>query len=194
MAPKPPPPPQPLPPQAHLTTLLSLLTLELKAETAQSSLLLTSTPPTLLARAGLALLNLSLASYRTGLGGRTVLELVPDPATGTPAGSGKAGSPELLLGEHGIRTGDIVRVGERPRDSARKKEVREVKGRGVEGVVVRVSAGAVMVAVGGKGEEDGEGIEGLSEGRLWLYVFIFLLYVSAAEALIQGDYLWSGFY
>ncbi|ETN43672.1 uncharacterized protein HMPREF1541_02831 [Cyphellophora europaea CBS 101466] len=154
-----------LPPAALLTTLSSLLALELHAETTQNALLLSSAPPTLLARAGLALLNLSIASYRTGLGGRTVLELVLDAAVVPKDSRGEL--PE----HHGIRTGDIVRVGERPREAARKREVREVEKGGVEGVVVRVGERGVWVAVGREGrdrDEEGGGIEQLGDGKLWL--------------------------
>src|SRR6186713_1257563 len=89
---------------------LALLASELAAETASTSSLLSTSSPTLLSRAGLAILNLNLASQRTGLGGKTVLELEPDPAIG-------AGE----IGEHGIRVGDIVRVGLQPKGAERKK-------------------------------------------------------------------------
>lgn len=181
MPPKPHPsrsPPPSLPPQALLHTLQSLLSLELHAETTQNALLLGAAPPPLLARAGLALLNLSITSYRTGLGGRTVLELGLDPALAPSAkdSSNNHSSGLPPLPEHGIRTGDIVRVGERPRDTAKKREVAEGKERGVEGVVVRVGERVVQVALGkegkkgGKEEDDsaGAGLEGLPDGKLWM--------------------------
>ena len=135
------------------STQLSLLSDELAAETASTSALLSSTSPTALSRAGLAILNLVITSQRTGLGGKTVLELEQDHAIGN------AGE----IGEHGIRVGDVVRVGEQPKGSERKKEKAGTEGRGVEGVVVRVGRKAVQVALG-KEEEDMDKLG----GRLWV--------------------------
>lgn len=130
---------------------LSLLSAELAAETASTTLLLSASSPTALARAGLAINNLVVASQRTGLGGKTVLELEADSATGGE------------IGEHGIRTGDIVRVGEQPKGGERKKERAGMEGKGVEGVVVRVGMKGVQVALGREEDE----VEGLS-GRVWV--------------------------
>ena len=135
------------------TDQLALLSAELAAETASTTNLLASTSPNVLSRAGLAIINLAVSSQRTGLGGKTVLELEQDHAIGN------AGE----IGEHGIRTGDIVRVGEQPKGNEKKKEKAGMEGRGVEGVVVRVSQKGLQVALGN--EEDG--LEGL-RGRLWV--------------------------
>jgi DNA polymerase alpha-associated DNA helicase A len=169
MSPPPPPPPPPtkLSPAIFATTQISLLHAEQASEIAETTLLLSSSAPAVLARAGLAILNLSLTSQRTGLGGRTVLELGPDPAVALPRDPAARGAPPGGLPEHGIRTGDVVRVGEQPKGGARKKEVWEVKGRGLEGVVTRVGERAVWVAVGGRGREKDEDEE-VGEGRLWL--------------------------
>ncbi|CAF9941651.1 MAG: hypothetical protein ALECFALPRED_009253 [Alectoria fallacina] len=138
-------------PSAFATSQLSLLSAELAAETASTATLLSLHSPKNLATAGLAITNLVVSSQRTGLGGKTVLELEQDGAIG---GDG--------LGEHGIRVGDVVRVGEQPKGGERKKEKVAIEGRGVEGVVVRVGKG-VQVALGeGKGEEERLG------GRLWV--------------------------
>ncbi len=99
---------------------------------------------------------------RTGMGGRTVIELSLDSAVITKGTRGE-------LPEHGIRTGDIVRVGEKPKDGAKKRDVEATKGRGVEGVVVRVGDRSVQIALGkdgGKDEGDGVGLP--SDGKLWL--------------------------
>lgn len=82
-------------------TQLALLDAELQAELAETNLLLLSHTPTTLSRAGLAILNLNVSSLRTGLGGKTVVELALDPAV-VQKGD-KADIPE-----HGIRVGDIV--------------------------------------------------------------------------------------
>ena len=70
------------------------------------------------------------------------------------------------LPEHGVRTGDIVRVGEVPKGTAKKKEVNELKGLGVEGVVTSVGERAVWVAVGKEGGQ-GEEVD-VPDGRLWV--------------------------
>jgi DNA polymerase alpha-associated DNA helicase A len=165
-------------PAVFATTQLSLLHAEQAAEMAETALLLSGSPPPVLARAGLAILNLSLVSQRTGLGGRTVLELGVHPAVAAaPASSkrpgggglgGPNGASNRGLAEHGIRTGDIVRVGELPKGGARKKEVGEIKGRAVEGVVTRVGERAVWVAVGKGGDRDEDGEGEVGEGMLWL--------------------------
>jgi DNA polymerase alpha-associated DNA helicase A len=89
--------------QDFCTTQLSLLDAELQSELYETTALISSTSLTALQRAGLAITNLTLNSQRTGLGGKTVLELCPDSATANAEGD---------LPEHGIRTGDIVVVSE----------------------------------------------------------------------------------
>ncbi|CAD6574031.1 MAG: hypothetical protein ASARMPREDX12_006360 [Alectoria sarmentosa] len=110
--------PTSLDPSAFATSQLSLLSAELAAETASTATLLSSHSPKNLATAGLAITNLVVSSQRTGLGGKTVLELEQDGAIG---GDG--------LGEHGIRVGDVVRVGEQPKGGERKKEKVAIEGR-----------------------------------------------------------------
>ncbi|KKY17078.1 putative dna helicase [Diplodia seriata] len=145
-----------MPPPTDIPTFaaaqLSLLDAELQAELAETSLLLSAHPPQTLQRAGLAILNLHISSQRTGLGGKTVVELELDPAV-------KGAGAELP--EHGIRTGDIVGVQEQPAGSAKKKEKSDLKKSGVEGVVLRVSAATVAVAL------DKEDVD-VPQGKLWL--------------------------
>ncbi|KAI9761255.1 MAG: hypothetical protein M4579_001175 [Chaenotheca gracillima] len=137
--------------QSFATTQLSLLDDELKAEVAENAILISQASPTALQRAGAAILNLTVSSQRTGLGGKTVLELELDSAIG---GGGE-------LPEHGVRTGDIVSVQEQPAGSAKKKEKGELKNKGVEGVVVKVTASNVSVALN-KEEDD------IPTSRLWV--------------------------
>lgn len=151
-----------LSPPAFFTTLLHLLSLEQQSEIQETTLLLSSTPPGTLARAGLAILNLSIQSLRTGLGGRSVVELGLDSAVVSKDSKGE-------LPEHGIRTGDIVRVGEMPKGTATKKEVSELKGKGAEGVVTRVGERAVWVALGKDGDSKNEdSVEEVPDGKLWI--------------------------
>ena len=144
---------QPIDIPTFATHQLALLDAELAAQTASTTTLLASTSPSTLSRAGLALLNLVISSQRTGLGGKTVLELEQDPAIGN---NGE-------IGEHGIRVGDIVRVGEQPKGNERKKEKAGMEGRGVQGVVVRVGVKGVQVALG-REEDEAEGLG----GRVWV--------------------------
>lgn len=74
---------------------------------------------------------------------------------------GAIGGGDGGLGEHGVRVGDVVRVGGQPRGGEGKRVMVATEGKGVEGVVVRVGKG-VQVAVGGEEEEGG------LEGRLWV--------------------------
>ncbi len=134
-------------------TQLSLLDAELQSELSETSSLISNTSPTSLQRAGIAITNLTLQSQRTGLGGKTVVELGPDSATANAEGE---------LPEHGVRTGDIVVVSEQPAGSAKKREVKELESKGCRGVVTRVGRGAVWVALD-REEDDVAGSR-----RLWL--------------------------
>jgi DNA polymerase alpha-associated DNA helicase A len=142
------------------STQLTLLSSEHTTELTEQTTLISSLPPTSLARHGLALLNLLPSSQRTGLGGRTVLELQLDPALTTDG----------RLPSHRIRSGDIVRLSEQPSGAAKKKEKAGLRASGVEGVVHRVSETRLTIAVQGRQkEDDDEGVEKLlsSGKRLW---------------------------
>lgn len=132
-------------------TQLALLATELSSELGETSSLICSTSPSALQRAGAAITNLVLASRRTGLGGKAVVELVPDAAVG-------GGD----LPEHGIRVGDIVSVAVLPAGGARKRELRELEEKGARGVVVRVQRAGVGVAL------DREEEDVVEAGRLWV--------------------------
>ncbi|KAL8733884.1 MAG: hypothetical protein Q9166_001872 [cf. Caloplaca sp. 2 TL-2023] len=134
------------------TSQLLLLASELVAETSQNAVLLSTHSPRTLSRAGLAISNLSLSSQRTGLGGKAVLELEQDSAVGGDE-----------LAEHGIRVGDIVRVGPQPKGGEKKIEKKSIEDKGFEGVVVRVGQKVVQVALDKEGDE-GDGLG----GRLWV--------------------------
>ncbi|KAI0117383.1 DNA helicase [Daldinia grandis] len=138
---------------AFARTQLALLDIELQSEINETSSLISGTSPASLQRAGLAVTNLVVSSQRTGLGGRTVIELGPDAAT---SGTGE-------LPEHGVRTGDIVLVSEQPAGSAKKREVKDLERKGARGVVVRIKRDGVAVAV----EEDREDAASFA-GRVWL--------------------------
>ncbi|KAB5536513.1 DNA helicase [Coniochaeta sp. 2T2.1] len=103
---------------------LSLLAAEQAAEATEAAAQASQHSPLALQRAGAALTNLVVGSARTGFGGRTVIELVPDGAT---SATGE------LPAEHGIRTGDVVLVSELAAGGAKKREVKEMEKKGIRG-------------------------------------------------------------
>ena len=74
----------------------------------------------------------------------------------------KAVGNEGAFGEHGIRVGDIVRVGEQPKGGEKKKEKASTEAKGCDGVVVKVLEKAIQVALGEGADEEGLG------GRIWV--------------------------
>ncbi|KAK4648438.1 uncharacterized protein QC761_110050 [Podospora bellae-mahoneyi] len=138
------------------STQISLLAAELQAEVDETSMLVSLHSPTALQRAGVALTNLTVLSQRTGLGGKTVVEVGPD---GAFSCSGD-------LPEHGIRSGDIVLLAEQPAASGKKREVKELERKGVKGVVTRVGRQGLGIAVGEDGEGEGEVVGG--DRRVWI--------------------------
>lgn len=136
---------------------LKLLDTELQAELEETALLTSTHAPVKLQRAGLAVLNLTVSSQRTGFGGKTLLELELDSAVSSDSGE---------LPEHGLRTGDICAVAEQPKGAERKKEREGMEKRGAEGVVTRVNKTTITVAL------DKEDVD-VPNGKLWLYVPMF---------------------
>ncbi|KAF2851799.1 P-loop containing nucleoside triphosphate hydrolase protein [Plenodomus tracheiphilus IPT5] len=128
---------------------------ELQAELSETNALLSSHTPTALSRAGLAILNLNVSSIRTGLGGKTVVELALDSAV-----VAKGEKPDIP--EHGIRVGDIVAVQDQPSGSAKKTEKKELVKKGAEGVVLRVRRENVEIVL------DKEDADVPSGGKLWI--------------------------
>jgi len=154
---------------------ITLLDGELRAEAAETSILLSTHAPSVLARAGLAITNLSISSQRTGLGGKTLLELEVDAAI---ASSGKE------LPEHGIRVGDIVSVVEQPKGAERKMERESMERKGVQGVVVKVQREGLVVAL----DKDEVEVPG---GRLWLWVSCPALSPFSMSMLMRSLYVES---
>lgn len=135
--------------ESFAATQRHLLDAELDAELAETALLASQSSPAGLQRAGLAVLNLHVASQRTGLGGKTVFDLAIDPAIGCD------------LPEHGLRVGDIVGVKEHVGGSAKKREKNEAEQSGVSGVVVKVQRETLSVAAD---KEDAD----IPSGRVWM--------------------------
>lgn len=133
---------------------LKLLSDELKAETEETSILTSTHAPTTLARAGLAVLNLAVGAQRTGLGGKTVIDLSLDNAV---AGDNKE------LPEHGLRVGDIVGLSEQPKGAERKKAREDMEKKMAQGVVVKVQKEALVVAL------DKDDVD-IPAAKLWMCV------------------------
>ncbi|CAK7264499.1 hypothetical protein SEPCBS119000_001018 [Sporothrix epigloea] len=156
--------PAPVDVSAFAATQLELLAAELQSEIAQTAETVGGHTPAALQRAGVAVTNLVVGGWRTGMGGRTVLILEGDAAT--------ASSDELP--ENGLRTGDVVLVAEQPGGSAKKREMRDLEKRGVHGVVTRLRRTALEVAVDvDKSEQSEVNIDILQQhssgnGRVWL--------------------------
>ncbi|THX44349.1 DNA helicase [Aureobasidium pullulans] len=131
---------------------LKLLAAELNAELEETALLTATHASSTLARAGLAVLNLAISAQRTGLGGKSLLELSLDPAI--------AGT-ETELPEHGLCVGDIVGVSEQPKGAEKKIERQDMEKKQVQGVVVKVLREIIVVAL----DKDEVDIPG---GKLWL--------------------------
>ncbi|KAJ4394226.1 hypothetical protein N0V93_003443 [Gnomoniopsis smithogilvyi] len=148
------PTPEPVSIPTFASTQITLLAAEQASEIAESSALISLHSPAALQRAGLAITNLTVSSQRTGLGGKTVVELAPDAAV----------SSGDELPEHGIRTGDIVLVSEQPAGSAKKREVKELERKGARGVVTKVRREWVGVAL----DEEREDALGSLGGRVWV--------------------------
>lgn len=109
--------------------------------------LLATLPPKKLAAHGLAVLNLVISNTRTGLGGRTVVELEQDKSTSS--------SIEEDLNTGDVRIGDIVRV-----QPAKSKPD---ENNGIEGVITKVTSKNISFAVEERHEANTD-----IEGRLWL--------------------------
>ena len=139
---------------AFATAQLSLLAAEQAAEVEETRLLTSTHSPSVLARAGLAIVNLCVNSQRTGMGGKTVLELGLDSAV---ASAGRD------LPQHGLRVGDIVAVAEQPKGSEKKAERTEKEAKGVSGVVVKAMREVMVVAL------DRDEVD-VPTGKLWLWV------------------------
>ena len=185
-------------PRTFALAQLNLLATEQRHELKETTGVLASSAsgsnPKALARAGLAILNLLPRSQKTGLGGKTVVELGLDPAVQSQ-NQNQNGMGELP--PHQIRTGDVVAVqkqvgggaggGVRRTGKSNKKDkgfglqdneegAEEGKSaRRIEGVVTRVGERAVWLALG-KGVSSGTGSANGSDddleipgGKLWLY-------------------------
>lgn len=106
-----------------------------------------------LERRGHAVLNLELAGQRTGLGGKTLVELERSKV--------RVSAADVKFADC-LRAGDIVRLEEQPSGSAKKSELAAVAKDGADAVVVRVQDEKITVAL------DREDDQVPSAQTLWL--------------------------
>lgn len=111
---------------------LKAIELEQNADSQLTDFYLERFPPKKLAKMGFAILNLLVSGMRTGLGGKTLLDLTPDPAF----------SKEVSAGS--LKVGDIVKL---ERMGAEEKKP-------LEGVILRIEGKGVTVAVEEAAEDD----------------------------------------
>ncbi|CCH45172.1 DNA-binding protein SMUBP-2 [Wickerhamomyces ciferrii] len=142
---------------------LKCIDLERNADIDQTSDLLNSLPPKKLALKGLAIINLTTESIKTGLGGRTIIELKND--------LGGHEDDSIVAGD--IRTGDIVKIDKMSSSNSTKKKVKS-NGKnnddsdsnfGCEGVVTRLSNSSIVITVDESSEEK---ILNIINDNLWI--------------------------
>jgi len=116
-----------------------LLELERAADLDRSRLLLTNCPPKQLERNGLALLGLSVSSVEVGLGGKVLVELGLE-----------YGGTGAVFPPNEIRTGDLAKIEGSSSQSHEDKQTDQ----GIEGVIYKISATRVVVALNSEREVD----------------------------------------
>ncbi|QEL61755.1 hypothetical protein CJJ09_003911 [Candidozyma auris] len=114
------------------------INLELQCDHVLTDSYLSKYTPKKLSSFGLAIINLTMTNMRSGIGGKSLIELSLDPAVSQPDEEIKAGT---------IRVGDIVQLN-RMKNAAAKDA--DAESTALEGVVSRLSATSVTVSV----EED----------------------------------------
>ncbi|KAL0062562.1 hypothetical protein AAF712_010601 [Marasmius tenuissimus] len=122
---------------AFISRQRHLLALERAADLDRSRLLLTKCPPKQLERNGLALLGLTVSSVEVGLGGKVLVELGLE-----------YGGTGAVFPPNEIRTGDLAKI-----EGGSSQETKE-DDQGIEGVIYRISAARVVVALNSEREVD----------------------------------------
>lgn len=101
---------------------LSALSVERHEDYETTRQLLSSTPPKILSRNGLAALNLVIDNIKTSLSGKIIIELISDPAiSGSTSNKNKKSKSSSLLSNplanNDFKTGDIVKIDTYPENS-----------------------------------------------------------------------------
>ncbi|KAK1222273.1 hypothetical protein PQX77_014906 [Marasmius sp. AFHP31] len=122
---------------AFISRQRHLLALERAADLDRSRLLLTKCPPKQLERNGLALLGLTVSNVEVGLGGKVLVELGLE-----------YGGTGAVFPPNEIRTGDLAKI-----EGGSSQESKE-NDQGIEGVIYRISAARVVVALNSEREVD----------------------------------------
>ncbi|CAK9435571.1 uncharacterized protein LODBEIA_P02980 [Lodderomyces beijingensis] len=118
---------------------------EQQEDVAQTTSYINAYPPRKLAQLGLAIINLNIVNIRTGIGGKTILELQLDNAVS-----------DGELSTSTMKTGDIVKIAkmgksEKSKNTKKKKQENEVEAseddEALEAVVVKVTAQMITLSV-----------------------------------------------
>ncbi|KAF3993986.1 hypothetical protein FT663_00006 [Candidozyma haemuli var. vulneris] len=117
---------------------VNAINLELQCDNILTDSYLSKYSPKKLASFGLAIVNLTMTNMRSGIGGKSLIELSLDPAVSQPDEEIKSGS---------LRVGDIVQLDKMKSATAKDSDKESTS---LEGVVTRLSSSAVTVSV----EED----------------------------------------
>lgn len=117
---------------------VNAIQLELRCDNALTDSYLSKYSPKKLASFGLAIVNLTMTNMRSGIGGKSLIELSLDPAFSQPDEEIKSGS---------LRVGDIVQLDKMKSSNSKESEKESTA---LEGVVTRLSANSVTVSI----EED----------------------------------------
>lgn len=143
-----------------VSAFLKSLENERKTDVDEMNSLLSSLSAKSLAAKGLAVMNLVLGSMRTGLGGKTILELELD--------SSISGPEKQKIDGKEIRTGDIVKIENQQSSTSKKVKESNLSPRDrtnqIEAVVLKVAEKSISIAV----EEKYDSIDLNMTGRLWI--------------------------
>ncbi|KAG5417440.1 hypothetical protein I9W82_005074 [Candida metapsilosis] len=113
---------------------------EQEEDVAQTTEYINAYPPKKLAQMGLAVINLNISNMRTGIGGKTILEMQLDNAVSNGD-----------LSSTSMKTGDIVRLakmaGSERKKAKKDEEENKEKDESIETVVVKVSNSTITLSV-----------------------------------------------
>ncbi|KAK6462324.1 P-loop containing nucleoside triphosphate hydrolase protein [Scheffersomyces coipomensis] len=135
--------------QADLVeSFINAVNIEQKSDILLTNEYLDSYSPKKLAQSGLAIINLIINNIKLGLGGKTLIELVIDPAI---KGDSK---DELSVGS--LRVGDIVKLDKQAKSTASKDKVKEKakEDESLEGVIIRQNSYSITISIDDDSTDD----------------------------------------
>ncbi|ANB15876.1 ATP-dependent 5'-3' DNA helicase HCS1 [Sugiyamaella lignohabitans] len=142
-----------------IRTFLDSLRHEKSVDIDETAKLLETLSPKKLESKGLAVTNLIVGSMRTGFGGKTILELIPDPAIFS--------QDNQRIDSGSIRIGDNVKIESSAKAASSKTKLKQDTNTQldyIEGVVTKVTNKLISVAVDEKHESSAASLD----GRVWI--------------------------